>query len=258
MMILTDIYDSLGATDPVADTQYVDWTTINHRSLHNGELGYTPPSGTVLTCRFPLRNDLYFQDGKQVTAFDVAFSYLSLRANGAFQSTGASAMSGITIVSPSLIDINVNADSGIFSLISLASLTILPGRYWSQVGKLSWDNAVTSCIQTGQSCYQYAQYALQPAQSPGQPLQVACALQCSFSSENMKANPNQVRPTDDPLSSGWLIGSGPWECISSSGLLGRDCSSDGTMNPISGGYVLTRFGKGIEPGAGLNDHYFRS
>src|SRR5690348_18099237 len=43
--------------------------------------------------------------------------------------------------------------------------------------------------------------------------------------------------------------SGPWECLSSIGIVGTGCSSSGTQtpSPFGGSYALTRFGKGLPP-----------
>jgi hypothetical protein len=75
----------------------------------------------------------------------------------------------------------------------------------------------------------------------------------------MTPDPAKITATFDPLANHILIGSGPWECLSSTGVLGAGCSTTGTMNPLpGGGFTLQRFGVGTSPGAGLNDHYFRS
>src|SRR5207249_10697321 len=68
---------------------------LSVQQLSNSSLTYTPPRGppssqnptglpTVASFRFTLRSDMFFQDGRKVTAFDVAFSYLALKASGAF------------------------------------------------------------------------------------------------------------------------------------------------------------------------------
>jgi hypothetical protein len=73
----------------------------------------------------------------------------------------------------------------------------------------------------------------------------------------MNSDPNKTTATYDPLLNGILIGSGPWECLNYQRVLGQGCSNTGFMNP-TGSYTLQRFGVGTVPGAGLNDHYFRS
>ena len=75
----------------------------------------------------------------------------------------------------------------------------------------------------------------------------------------MQADPNKIVATYDPLANGVLIGSGPWECKSSTGVVGAGCSSTGFMNPGAGGsYTLQRFGKGLAPASSTTGIYFRS
>jgi len=272
MGILSAIYDSLGATNPLADTQYIDWMSIS--SLPQTTLTYSPPTGTVLSYRFTLRPNLNFQDGTPVTAFDVAFSYLSLLANGAFQSAGAAAMTGITILSPTQFDINISGDNGLFTKIALASLTILPGRYWTKdgvpdiasKGSSTWDSKVATCTANGNSCYP-TQYVLQPPPStlpPGSPLQPKCTMTSTcmvnaFNETDMTADPNKVDAFYDPIHNQILIGSGAWTCGTgtiASGL-GRACAPGNIQNPgVGQSYTLQRNGKGTAPGF-LGD-YFRS
>jgi hypothetical protein len=76
----------------------------------------------------------------------------------------------------------------------------------------------------------------------------------------MTVNTAFVTAAYDPLSNGILIGSGPWECKSSTGVLGTGCSSNGTQNPPypGGSYTLTRFGAGLAPASTTSAIYFRS
>jgi len=75
----------------------------------------------------------------------------------------------------------------------------------------------------------------------------------------MNADPNKITANYDPLGNGILVGSGPWMCKSSAGIIGSGCSSSGTMNPpVGGSYVLSRFGKGLAPASSVSSIYFRS
>ena len=223
--IVSNIYDTLETVNPMSKGQLIDWMTINSRQLHNFELNYVPPAGTVATYRFSLRGDMFWQDGRRVTAWDVKFSYLSLKATGAFQSTGLAPMTGVNVIASNQFDVNVNS-AGPFTELFLTSPTIIPGRYWSVCSGSIWD-ADVSTGRVPDSC--------------------------------MSPDSSKITATFDPLANHILIGSGPWECISSGGVLGTGCSSSGTMNPLAGGgFTLQRFGVGTSPGAGLNDHYFRS
>jgi hypothetical protein len=255
--IVGNIYDSLTAQNPLNAGQLLDWMVISSSSspLSNSHLGYSPPAGTVGTFRFTLRGDLFFQDGRRVTAFDVAFSYLSLKASGAYQSVGASPMTGITVRSQTQFDINLNS-TGPFVKANLGSLTILPGRYWTGAGPTAWDMSLSNCSQS-LSCYP-AQYTLGPT-PPSGTAPAQCSITCIFPAGNMNADPSKISASYDPLSSGILIGSGPWECLSSTGVIGALCSSTGKENPPPGGfYNLTRFGSGVIPGSAISSDYFRS
>jgi len=223
--IIGSIWDSLNTVNPEANSQLLDWMTIKTSVLSNSGLSYTPPPGTIATYRFTLRNDLFWQDGKKLTAWDVSFSYQSLRATGSFQSAGLAPMTGVKVLSPTQIDVNVNGN-GPFTRLSLTSPTIIPGRYWSgQCQGGIWD-ADVGIGNVPDSC--------------------------------MTPDPNKIQPTFDPLAAGILVGSGPWACKSSTGTLGRGCSSSGSMNPpVGGSYTLTRNGLGTTPGGSLNT-FFRS
>ena len=256
--IVGNIYDTLAATNPLNGGQLVDWTTITSSPspIPNSMLGYSPPAGTVGTFRFTLRTDLYFQDGRPVTSFDVAFSYLSLKANGAFQASGASHMTGITLLGPHQFDLGLNSTTS-FSKSQLTSISILPGRYWTAAGSNAWDTDLSPCAIQSSTCYP-SQYILGPTPPSGPP-SVQCPLTCHFPASDMNADPTKTTAIFDPLAAGILIGSGPWACVSSSGVVGSSCSSSGTENPpVGGSYSLTRFGKGFAPAPSPFDTYFRS
>ena len=223
--ILSNIYDNLEQVNPLSNGESINWMAISLIQLSNSSLGYKPPAGTVSSFRFTLRNDLYWQDGRQVTPWDVRYSYLTLQATGAFQGGVLSPVTGVTVVSPLQFDINVNA-VGPFTLLSLTSVTVMPGRYWSTCQGSVWD----SYLSTGK-------------------VPDTC----------MHADPNKITATYDPLANGILVGSGPWECKNNSGVLGVGCSSSGFQNPGPGGsYTLQRFGKGLAPASSVNGIYFRS
>ena len=258
LYIVKNIYDSLSVLNPLDNTQIIHWMTISERQLNNTLLSYVPPPGTISTFRYTLRSDLFFQDGRRVTSFDVAFTYLSLLANGAFQGSFLSSISGMTLLGPTQFDVNVKS-VGPFSPIYLTSPTVLPGRYWSNVGGGAWDSAIASCSTMGASCYP-AQYTLGPPPSTG-PSPVVCnsAYSCSFPAANLNADPGKLAASYDPIANGILVGSGPWACLGGTGVLGSGCSSSGMQNPPVGGYyTLTRFGRGVPPGSSLTNAYFRS
>src|SRR5438309_10527118 len=126
--------------------------TLSVNQLTNSGLTYTPPAGTTQTFRFTLRSDMFFQDGRKVTSFDVAFSYLALKGTGAFAGGGAAPMTGVTILGPSQFDINVNA-VGPFTLLTLTGLPVLTGAYWSNDGLCTWTSSICLFTVAGSTCY---------------------------------------------------------------------------------------------------------
>lgn len=249
LFIYGNVYDSLYASNPLAPSQLINWMTISTFQETNSSLGYTAPAHTLTTYRFTLRPDLYFQDGTQVTAYDIAFSYLSLVGQGAFAGTGATSMTGITVLQPHQFDIGVNS-LGPFTLASLTGLPIVPGRYWTGAGMSSWDTARNAC--TGSVACPKSQFSLSGAN-------VNCALDCShFSAALMSINPADTAATFDPISAHILVGSGPWTCGSVTTSGSGQCTVSGTQNPQAGSsYTLTRFGAGVT-NCQQSTCYFRS
>jgi hypothetical protein len=253
--IVGNVYDSLTATNPYSGGQLINWMVLSEQqNLPNLVLTYPPPPGTTQTFRFTLRNDLFFQDGRKVTSFDVAFSYLALKSTGAFAGGGAMPMTGITILSPSQFDINLST-VGPFTQLTLTGLPILPGAYWTNSGMSVWNSGINTCISTGATCYP-SQYTLTGSGTPT----AACALNCaSFPASLMNVNLSQTAAGYDPIANHTLVGSGPWQCgtvtASGSGI----CTSSGSQNPpVGGSYTLTRFGKGLAPASSVGNAYFRS
>ncbi len=248
--IVDSVYDSLYQPNPLDSAQQINWMTMSTRQFSNSSLTYTAPAHTLTTYRFTLRPDLYFQDGRPVTAYDVAFTYLSMVGSGATLGIGATPMTGVTVIGPHQLDIGVSS-VGPFVLAKLATLPIIPGRYWTSAGGSNWDDAIMICS-TGAAC-PFSQYTLSGST-------VNCAMNCTpFSTNLMTVNPSHISATFDPIINHIMIGSGPWQCgtvtSSSSGM----CSSSGTQNPpVGGGYTLTRFGNGLAPASSVSGIYFRS
>jgi len=250
LYIVGNVYDSLYQANPLAPAQSINWMTTNAVQLSNSSLSYTAPAHTLATYRFILRPDLFFQDGRPVTAYDIAFSYLSLVGSGAPLGTGAAPITGVTVLGSHQFDIGVSS-LGPFVLPNFAGLPILPGRYWTNAGGPAWDSAATTCgSSTGCSI---SQYALSGST-------VSCALTCSpFSAGLMTVNPSNVAITFDPVANHMLLGSGPWQCgiVTSSG--SGICTPMGQQNPPTGSsYTLTRFGNGLAPASSVSGIYFRS
>jgi len=241
--VLSGIYDTLGRENPANPNGIMNWMFLDYQQLSNTQLNYIPPGcvsqtvcnpgGTVSNLRFTLRNDIFWQDQRRVTTWDVQFSYTTLLANGAYLGSSLSSMvcitlnctEGMTILSPTRFDLHLS-QNGPFIRFSSATVPIIPGRYWSaNCSGIIWDSDVasgsvpTSCMTTNNTSSQY-----------------------------------------DPIASGVLIGSGPWKCENlSTNTVGNGCTNTGSQNPPPGGtYTLTRFGIGHAPGSSVTDSYFRS
>jgi hypothetical protein len=252
--IVRNIYDSLMIEEPNS-TDLLNWMIISEQQLAISQLTYTPPAGTSTTYRFTLRPDLFFQDGRSVTSFDVAYSYLSLLGSGSYQSNFLSSMTGITLLGPKQFDIAVS-NAGPTTLLLLTAATILPGRYWSNAGMSTWDSSVSLCTRNNAACYP-AQYTLgNNGQTPT--CSNATGFNCTFPAANMNWDPSKIVANYDPIQNHILIGSGPWQC-GSGGTLGQGCTSNGLQNPgVGNSYTLTRFGKGLAPASSVPQMYFRS
>lgn len=248
--IVRSVYDSLYQPNPLNPNQQIDWMSVNTQQLSNSSLTYSAPAHTVTTYRFILRSDLYFQDGRPVTAYDVAFSYLSLVGSGAFVGTVAAPMTGITVLGSHQLDIGVSS-TGPFVLPNLTSLPILPARYWTNAGSASWDSASMTCASsTGCSI---SQYTLSGST-------VNCAQNCSpFSAALLTLNPSDTTATFDPIAGKIFVGSGPWQCGTVTNSGSGACTPNFIENPpVSGSYTLTRFGNGLSPASSTTGIYFRS
>jgi len=177
-----------------------------------------------------------------------------LKATGAYIGSGAAPMTGVTILGPSQFDININP-VGPLTVLTIASLPILPGAYWTSAGSLAWSSGVSACTSTGATCYP-SQYTLTGSGTPT----VACALNCaSFPASLMNVNLQQTGAAYDPIVNHTFVGSGPWQCGTVTSAGSGTCTSSGAQDPpVGGSYTLTRFGKGLAPASSVSSIYFRS
>jgi hypothetical protein len=174
-----------------------------------------------------------------LTSWDVRFSYITFHSAGCFNIC-FSPIIDIHVLDKANFDINLNT-IGPFSLLSITGPTIIPGRYWSATcSGATWDKDVAAGA-VPDSCMAVTSQML------------------TITFDPLSSTPN------NGVSPGILIGSGPFECQSSSGVVGTGCSSTGTENPPAGGsYTLTRFGCNRAtgtcnaPGANPTSTYFRS
>jgi len=243
------VWDGPGTTNPDSPQAYMDWMTIKTDQLPASGLSYTAPAGTVAAFRYTLRNDLVWQTGQKVTAWDLAFSYIAFRSSGV--GPGLAPVTGIKVLSPTQVDVDVNA-VGPFTKLFLSN-TVLPARDWvntSVCTAAAWDSAANN------PNFNTANSAL-----------TACIAQASAVTSSGVITPasgvsnidsNKIAPSYDPVASHNLIGSSAWSCGSGSGIGGPSCSSTGTqVVPAGGSWTLTRYGVGTVPGGSLNT-YFRS
>ena len=231
--ITGSIYDSLYAQNPLNTAQFFNWMTENTQTLamvsYNGGVSGPPPNTTV-TYRFTLRPDLTFQDGRPVTSYDAAFSYLSEVGNGVFLAAGASTMTGITILSPTVFDISVRS-TGPFILRNLTTLPIVPARYWTNAGPSTWDGAVGAC---SVSACPDVQYTLAGST-------VNCTGTCTvFTANLMTITPADLTASFDPINKHIMIGSGPWQCGTGANL-GYACSTPAGSGNRATSYSLNAF-----------------
>jgi hypothetical protein len=250
LYIVRNVYDSLYQSNPLNPSQQLDWMSVITQQLSNSSLNYIAPAHTLTTYRFTLRPDLYFHDGRPVTAYDVAFSYLSLVGTGANLGVSASQMTGITLLGSHQLDIGMSS-TGPFVLPNLTSIPILPGRYWTNAGASAWDSATMTCTSVA-GCAR-SQYTLSGST-------VNCNLGCSpFSVSLLTVNPTDVGATFDPIAAHIFVGSGPWQCGTVTAAGSGTCTSTGAENPpVGGSYTLTRFGNGLAPASSSTAIYFRS
>jgi len=290
-MVLGNIYDTLTGGNPASSAQSLNWMTVSSQTIqpaNAGSLGYTPPPGTTVTYRMSLRSDMFWQNdnsglhpAKAVTSWDVAFSYLSLLGTGSFQSVGASGLTGVTIINQMSFDLNLNAQ-GPFTPLYIGSLAILPGEYWSGAGLSTWntdvDNTVGTCSHQPTAsavvgCFR-AQYTLDPTNKIGtstipvvdcaDSTILAGASGCShIPASLLNVDTSKVTATYDPVANGILIGSGPWEAVTS-GVVGGGTGVTPCGRMVCStapSYTLQRYGSVSSitaSGCGVSDHYFRS
>lgn len=243
--LIDNIWDSPNRVNPTQPSSVapLDWMTVKTDQLTTQSLSYLPPPGTVAGFRYTLRNDLFWQTGQKVTAWDLAFSYVAFKAAGAPSGSGLAPITGVKVLSPMQVDVLVSA-VGPFTRLSLGSTIVIPGRYWSSCSATAWDSAANTFS------FANANSALTPCIAPSSSVTSSGAILPNATS----ADPNKISVSYDPLASGTLVGSGPWECLGAT--LGGGCSSSQKETvPAGGSYNLQRFGAGIPPGNSLNVHF---
>ncbi len=247
--VVGSIWDGPGTVNPDSPQAYLDWMTIKTDQLAASGLSYTPPAGTVAAFRYTLRNDIFWQTGQKVTAWDLAFSYIAFKASGI--GGGLAPMTGIKVLSPTQVDVDVNA-VGPFTKLFLSN-AVLPGRDWvssTACTAAAWDAAANN------PNFAAANTALTACIAQASAVTASGVIQPTLGKSNI--DNAKIQPTYDPVADHNLIGSGAWQCGSGSGVGGPSCSSKGVQLTGAGDlWTLTRYGIGTTPGGSLNT-YFRS
>jgi hypothetical protein len=247
--VVNDVWDMPGRTNPDLPQSYLDWMTIKTDQLATSGLSYVPPAGTVAAFRYTLRNDLFWHTGQKVTAWDLAISYIALKTTGASNGVGLAPMTGIKVLSPTQVDIDVSA-VGPFTKLFLSTF-VLPGRDWvntSVCTASAWDAAANN------PNFAAANTALTACIAPSSAVTASGVITPSASNVDSA----KIQPSYDPVANHILVGSGPWMCGSGSSIGGPGCSSSGIQTvPPGGQWTMTRYGAGTIPGGSLNT-YFRS
>src|SRR5260370_35588662 len=102
--------DSMLTQNPMNKNQVLSGMMKSHSFVSNFALGYTPPPGTTITLRAVLRTDMSFHNGQKVTASDVAFSYMPLLLNCAYQASRIiGLMTAVTVLDTTNFDIDLTA-----------------------------------------------------------------------------------------------------------------------------------------------------
>jgi len=291
--VLAAVYDTLFNPNPMCNQnppsgsgigscstnlQTIDWMTTSHAFVCNaavnipcdqGHLGYTPPPGTGATLQLTLNPNMKWHDsGLAVTAWDVDWTFKNLNVTGAFQASSLTNVVGIQVWNPTKLDLNLKA-RGPFTDLFIGGITIMPGHTWSACGASTWNSQISSANVVGTSLVNAAQDNCVGTFNgflPGTSTQ-ACPSS-SISSNGIPvgcigktaANVSYADATFDPITSGFLVGSGSWVCESTNaafapvGTVGTGCSADNTQSPALqlGAYTLTRMGCNIATGACVN------
>ncbi len=240
------IYDGPNTINPTSTQKTLDWMSISTQVLSNAQLTYAPPAGTVQTYRYTFRNDIFWQTGQKMTAWDAAFSYIAAKSTGTTLGAGLAPMVGVKVLSPTQMDVNIN-NFGPFTQLFL-STTVLPARFWGTCSAATWDAGASN------PNFAAANSALTP-----------CIGSATTAAGVILPNPgtsaidsSKILPAYDPIANGIFVGTGSWVCKSGGGTIGLGCSSTGTQSVSPGGtFTFQRYGFGTTPGGSLNT-YFRS
>jgi hypothetical protein len=213
--------------------------------------GATPVTFPVQGCvKLNLRGDQFWQDGVQVTASDVKFSYIGFNATGGIVS-GSTLNTVDVVYDPSVLPTTLGGteapgqpenfyialgSANAFALLDIVGVPIVPQHIWKTIG------ASGPCKDSSIS-------------NPGQG---KSSLQCTIEPTYLAG------PGADPVANNRLIGSSAYVCgvrnnaadpTSGFAVLGGGCTNTGTSSVTSGAITLYRYGTGVSH---LSGSYFRN
>jgi len=204
------IYDTLFSASPIQPANAFCWMCST----------FTPTTTSSGNQQFnvELRNDLRFHDGTQVTAWDVKFTFLNFR-DAAPATVGGNEFNLLNIQVQDSLHFTVNWFGSSISYILFMEQFVIPAKYWVPA------DCTFSSI-SGWSCTNSAE--TNPAG-----IVLADGSNAVYGDVPI-ADPAKVDPSYDPLTSGTLIGSGEYMCVSQFtadlGKIGTGCAanSDGS------------------------------
>ena len=214
--VLREIYDQLIRNNPYDSGQSFAWM-VNQWQALPAQPG--DPAGTVADYKFNLRNDIFFQDGTQLTSSDYKFSVLGYKQIPGSQSSLVSHVLDVRIMNDFNFIVNLDTTSSA-ELTNIGSILIVPQHVWAL-------NTLSKC------------------EAQGTP---SCMVNTVL----------VTGPGADASGLYHLIGSGPFICRDLvTSLVGGHCTSTASDNaPVGSTIILQRNGLGL---AGTsNSAYFRS
>ncbi len=261
---IQEVYDSLlvfSAYVPTSGAQVFGYMANSFGLVsHTGAVGTTDANCPAAIGVFPvqgciklnLRGDISFQDGVQVTASDVKFSFENYNATGGIVSP-STANTVDVVFDPRVLPTSLGgteapgqpenvyialASANAFATLDITGVPIVPAHLWQTSAGACKDTGITATtVGNGKGTAQ-------------------CTVAPSFLTDPVLS---------DPVASNKFIGSGSFACTSPDGtVIGGGCSTTGTSAIVTGNgaLTLTRFGSGLSPqgatGSGATSVYFRT
>jgi len=263
--ILQEVFDPLLASTPYipgTGAQIIGYMANTYQLVQHSAIlpgvpvdGNCPASMTIAGASWPvqgciklnLRGDIFWQDGVQVTASDVKFSYEGFNATGGIASSGT--LNTVDVVyDPTALPTSLGGNQApgtsenvyvalknavaTTALLDLTTVPIIPQHIWATMG------ASGPCKDTSIS-------------NPGSGKNTA---QCNIEPTYLSG------PGADPVANNRLIGSSAFACASGplgapGTVLGGGCTSTGTSAVTTGSITLFRYGQGVSH---LSGNYFRN